>query len=186
MKHSTHARLRSSFCKAHAAEISKAACVFVLLTTLLPARGQQNNPPPVKGMASTVGLYVYPQKHQSATQQLTDESQCYDDAKVQSGFNPDATTPGPNTQTQNQTNDHGAAKGAARGAAISGATGGDAGAGAARGAIIGGVRSRHKEQQQDQQAQKQADANKTKEQQNMDGFKRSMSACLDARGYSVR
>jgi len=33
--------------------------------------------PPVKGMASTVGLYVYPKKmRKSATQQLTDESQC--------------------------------------------------------------------------------------------------------------
>jgi hypothetical protein len=52
--------------------------------------------------------------------------------------------------------------------------------------MIGGMRSRHKEKQQDEQAQKQADASKTKEQQNMDGFKRSMSACLDARGYSVR
>ena len=161
-------------------------CAFALLLAALPAVGQQNNPPPVKGMASTVGLYVYPAKKQNATQQLTDESQCYDDAKTQTGFNPDATTTGSKTQAQSNTKDHGAAKGAARGAAISGATGGDAGEGAARGAMIGGMRSRHKEKQQDEQAQKQADASKTKEQQNMDGFKRSMSACLDARGYSVR
>ena len=38
--------------------------------------------PPVKGMASTVGLYVYPQKNQSATQQLTDEQQSYNSAKT--------------------------------------------------------------------------------------------------------
>jgi hypothetical protein len=161
---------------------------FVLLlmaAAISPADGQQSQPP-VKGMASTVGLFVYPQKKQSATQQLTDESQCYDNAKTQSGFNPDATTTGSQTQAQNNTKDHGAAKGAARGAAISGATGGDPAAGAERGAILGGVRSKHKEKQKDEQAQKQADATKTQEQQNMDNFKRSMSACLDARGYSVR
>jgi len=156
------------------------------LASVLSAMGQQNNPPPVKGMASTVGLYVYPQKHQSATQQLTDEQECYNDAKTQTGFNPDATTTGTQSQTQNSSKDHGAAKSAARGAAISGAAGGDPAVGAERGAMIGAARSRRKEQQQEEQAQKQANATKTQEQQNMDNFKRSMSACLDARGYSVR
>jgi hypothetical protein len=163
-------------------------CLFALLLTfvVLPGVGQQTNAPPVKGMASTVGLYVYPVKHQSATQQLTDESQCYDNAKVQTGFNPDATTTGTKTQAQANTKDHDAAKGAARGAVISGATGGDPAAGAERGAIIGGVRSRRKDKQQSEQAQKQDNASKTQEQQNMDNFKRSMTSCLDARGYSVR
>jgi hypothetical protein len=162
------------------------ATVLLLATAALPVRGQQNNPPPVKGIASTVGLYLYPQKNQSATQQLTDEQQCYDDAKTQTGFNPDATTTGSTTQPQSNKKDHGAAKGAAHGAAIAGATGGDAAAGAERGAVIGAARAKHKEKQQEQQAEKQADATKTQEQQNMDKFKRSMSACLDARGYSVR
>jgi hypothetical protein len=40
--------------------ILRTTCAFVLLLAALPAVGQQNNPPPVKGMASTVGLYVYP------------------------------------------------------------------------------------------------------------------------------
>jgi hypothetical protein len=163
---------------------------LLLLAAALPVAGQQTNPPPIKGMAYTVGLYVYPQKQQSATQQLTDEQQCYNDAKTQTGFNPDAATPGTATTAQNTTKDHGAAKGAAkgaaRGAAISGATGGDPAAGAERGSMIGGMRSKHKEKQQEQQTEKQADAAKTQEQQNMDNFKRSMSACLDARGYSVR
>jgi hypothetical protein len=43
----------------------------------------QTNSPPIKGMASTVGLYVYPKNGQSATKQLTDESQCYSNAKTQ-------------------------------------------------------------------------------------------------------
>jgi hypothetical protein len=165
---------------------TKRLLASLLAAAVLPAIAQQNNPPPVKGMASTVGLYVYPQKHQSATQQLTDESQCYDNAKTQTGFNPDAATPGSATRAQGNTKNHDAAKGAARGAAISGATGGDVAAGAERGAIFGGVKSKRKEKQQEEQAQKQADASKTQEQQNMDNFKHSMSACLDARGYSVR
>jgi hypothetical protein len=45
----------------------------------------QTNSAPVKGMASTVGLYVYPKSHQTSTQQLTDESQCYSNAKTQTG-----------------------------------------------------------------------------------------------------
>jgi len=159
---------------------------LLIAIAALPSWGQQNNPPPVKGMGSTVGLYVYPQKSQSATQQLTDESQCYESAKTQTGFDPDATTKGTKDQAQNDKKDHGAAKGAARGAAISGAIGGDAAQGAARGAVLGEVRSKRKEKQQDEQAEKQADASKTQEQQQMDKFKRSMSACLDARGYSVR
>jgi hypothetical protein len=159
---------------------------LLLASAVLSVTAQQSNPPPVKGMGSTVGLYVYPQKKQSPTQQLTDESQCYDNAKTQTGFNPDATTHGSTTQAQSSTKDHGAAKGAARGAILSGAVGGDPAAGAERGAILGGVRAKRKEKQQEEQAQKQADASKAQEQQKMDSFKRSMSACLGARGYSVR
>src|ERR1700722_250991 len=58
------------------------------------ATGQSS--PPVKGMASTVGLYVYPKNKQNATQQLTDEQQCYSNAKSQTGFDPNATTTAPN------------------------------------------------------------------------------------------
>lgn len=58
------------------------------------ATAQSGSQKPVKGMASTVGLYVYPQKQQSATQQLNDEQQCYDNAKTQTGFDPNATTTG--------------------------------------------------------------------------------------------
>ena len=44
-----------------------------------------------------------------------------------------------------------------------------------------------KSKQETEQAQKQADAAKTTTtSQPLDNFKRSMSACLDARGYSVK
>jgi hypothetical protein len=149
----------------------------------------QSGSPPIKGMASTVGLYVYPKNSQSAKQQLTDESQCYSNAKTQTGYDPNTTTTAaaPKKQDPKSGDDHDVAKGAARGAVISGATGGDAAAGARRGAIIGGIKEKRKEKQETEQTQKQADAAKTTTtQQPLDNFKRSMSACLDARGYSVK
>jgi hypothetical protein len=154
----------------------------------LPAAAQSSSPP-VKGMASTVGLYVYPKNSQSATQQLTDESQCYSNAKTQTGYDPNTTTTGaaPKKQDPKGGDDHDMAKGAARGAIISGATGGDAAAGARRGALIGGIKEKRKQKQETEQDQKQANAAKTATTpQPLDNFKRSMSACLDARGYSVK
>jgi hypothetical protein len=143
--------------------------------------------PPIKGMASTVGLYVYPNTHQSTTQQLTDESQCYSNAKTQTGFDPNATSTATTTKTSDQkSGDRPGAKGAVNGAVIAGATGGDVAAGARRGAIIGEVRAKHKQKQESEQADKQADAAKTASQQPLDNFNRSLTACLEARGYSVK
>ena len=84
-----------------------------------------------------------------------------------------------------RSNDHDVAKGAARGAVISGATGGDAAAGAKRGAIIGGIRSK-REKKKDDEAKQKTEAKQTTQEKQKDDFKRATSACLDARGYSVR
>jgi hypothetical protein len=152
------------------------------------AAAQTTTQKPVKGMASTVGLYVYPEKQQSATQQLTDEQQCYGSAKTQTGFDPNATTTAAKTSTAKSSSgdDHAAGKGAMRGATISGATGGDPGRGAARGAILGSIREKRKAKEQAEQADKKPDPAKTQQQQKQDNFKRAMSACLEARSYSVK
>jgi hypothetical protein len=165
--------------------------VFALILTVnlaaVLSAGAQTSSPPIKGMASTVGLYVYPKSGQSASKQLTDESQCYSNAKTQTGYDPNATTTAAAPKKDDQkSGDKSVAQGAARGAVISGATGGDPAAGARRGAILGGIKAKRKEKQDDQQADKQADAAKTTTQQPLDNFKRSLSACLDARGYSVK
>ena len=133
----------------------------VLLSTVnYSLDGQQSSTrPPVKGMASTVGLYVYPAKAQGATQQLTDESQCYGNAKAQTGFDPNATSTATKGQSHKSGNVGGAAKGAVGGAVISGATGGDAAAGARRGAIVGGIRAKRKEKKDTEQADKQGRRN---------------------------
>ena len=159
---------------------------LVVVTPCFSFAQQSGVRPPVKGMASTVGLYVYPQKNQSATQQLTDEQQCYNSAKTQTGYDPNATAPAPKTKNKKSNNDdHDVAKGAAHGAIISGATGGDAAAGARRGAIIGGIRSK-REKKKDDEAKQKTDAKQTAQDKQKDDFKRATSACLDARGYSVR
>jgi hypothetical protein len=145
----------------------------------------QTNPPPVKGMASTVGLYVYPRNHQSNTQQLTDESQCYTNAKTQTGYDPNATTTAPAPKDDKKGGSNDVAHSAVRGAVISGATGGDPATGARRGAMLGSIKAKRQQKQDQEQEQKQADAAKAA-QQPLDNFKRSLSACLDARGYSVK
>jgi hypothetical protein len=145
----------------------------------------QTNSPPIKGMASTVGLYVYPKNHQTDTQQLTDESQCYTNAKSQTGYDPNATTTAAKPDDK-KSDDKPVAKGAVRGAVISGATGGDAAAGARRGAMIGSIKAKRQDKKESEQADKQADATKTASQQSLDNFKRSLSSCLDSRGYSVK
>jgi hypothetical protein len=163
-----------------------AVSALLLMAAGLSARAQANSPP-IKGMASTVGLYVYAKNGQSANKQLTDESQCYSNAKTQTGYDPNATTTAAAPRKDDQkSGDKPVAQGAARGAVISGATGGDPAAGARRGAILGGIKAKRKEKQDDQQAEKQADAAKTTSQQPLDNFKRSISACLDSRGYSVK
>jgi hypothetical protein len=162
------------------------AAVLLGIFAASPAATAQTSPP-VKGMASTVGLYVYPKNKQNATQQLTDESQCYSNAKTQTGYNPDATTTAPNSAktADAKSGDKPVAQGAMRGAVISGATGGDPAAGARRGAIIGSIKAKRQEKEQTEQQNKAAAA-KTTQQQSLDNFKRSMSSCLDARGYSVK
>jgi hypothetical protein len=112
--------------------------LLVVVAPCFSVAQQSGVQPPVKGMASTVGLYLYPQKSQSATQQLTDEQQCYNSAKTQTGYDPNATAPALKAKNKkSSSDDHDVAKGAAHGAILSGATGGDAAAGARRGAIIG-------------------------------------------------
>jgi hypothetical protein len=160
--------------------------LLVVVAPCFSIAQQSGAQPPVKGMASTVGLYVYPQRNQSATRQLTDEQQCYNSAKTQTGYDPNATAPGPKAKSKTRSSDdHDVAKGAAHGAIISGATGGDAAAGARRGAIIGGIRSK-REKKKDDEAKQKTEAKQTAQEKQKDDFKRATSACLDARGYSVR
>jgi hypothetical protein len=157
-----------------------------LVLSLPPAAAQA--PTPNLSPASTVGLYVYPQKKQAPEQQAKDENECYASAKQQSGVDPTAAPAAaekPATQAKGATA-KGAAGGAAGGAAI-GAIAGDAGKGAAIGATAGAVRGHRAKKKANKEAEQQSQqAAQSQHSQQLDSFKRAMSACLDARGYSVK
>jgi hypothetical protein len=147
---------------------------------------------------SISGMYVFPKRGQPPEQQQQDEMQCYSSAVEMSGFDPTAqqgvTPPPPSQGAPAGSGARGAVRGAAGGAALGAAMGaiaGDAGKGAAMGAagggMVGGVRGRRSGQQQ-QQAQQQAQQQQVDQQQQQlrQNFQRAFSACMDARGYSVK
>jgi Glycine-zipper domain len=169
-------------------------------------------PPPSFSAAQKIGMFAYPRNNQSHDQQLTDEYACYTLVQQQTGINPDAAGPSGLSAAQVQAAEQqaaanapqaqggrvrGAAKGAAGGAMI-GAITGNAGRGAAVGATVGTVRGGRKQNQANEQSKQQAaqsagaqaqqQANQAKAAYNkqMDTFRRGFSACMDARGYSVK
>lgn len=188
----------------------------ILMMTVMTACGWAQATPTgasqTSSPAASVGMFAYPRNQQNAAQQRHDESQCYESARQQTGIDPQAPLPPqPSAQEQQAAQQQaaqqaggakggavkGSAKGAAGGAAI-GAIAGDAGTGAAIGATAGAVRGRRQQKkaqkaaeqqaaQQTAQAQQQAQAQAQAQQQKAsDTFRRAFSACMDARGYSVK
>ena len=149
--------------------------------------------PPPKLTLAQIGLFVYPARGQSAGQQKKDEDACYGWAETNTGLTlvageVDAAAAGKASAEgvgQGKVA-RGAATGTAAGLAI-GAITGNAGRGVAVGAVAGslrGVRGRTNARKAAGQsgAQQAVQAN----QQAVDQFKKAASACLEARGYSVR
>jgi len=169
-------------------------------------------PAPAYSAAQKVGMFVYPKNAQSHDQQLIDELDCYNVVQQQTGFNPESPPPaGPSNAdiqaAQQQAAAEapeakgGRARGAARGAAggaLIGGIAGNAGAGAAVGATVGTVRGGRQQRQANEaskaqaadsataQLQQQSQQAKAAYDQKQSTYKRGFSACLDARGYSVK
>ncbi len=150
-------------------------------------------------------VFVYPNNGQNPQQQSQDRYECHVWAANQSGFDPSAyygSTPGPvhvaSTSGRHAPHHHdldpitGAAGGAALGA-LGGAIGGNAGKGAAIGAGVGALagifssagNNRHRK---DRYARKQAQQSQQAAEfaQDQENYKRAISACLEAHGYTVR
>jgi hypothetical protein len=169
-------------------------------------------PVPTFSAAQTIGMFVYPKANQTHDQQLIDESDCYNSVQLQTGIDPQVSGPkAPSSADLNAAEQQGAAqapqaeggrvRGAARGAAGGAAIGaitGNAGRGAAIGATVGTVRGGRR-QRQANEASKQEGAQAAASQQQQayaqskaaynqrkSTFKRGFSACMDARGYSVK
>jgi len=140
------------------------------------------------GLAKSIGVFVFPNKDQSAETQNKDESDCYKWAMDQTNYDP--MNPTVATAAVVDTSPDGAAiKGAARGAAAGAAIGsisGNMGKGASYGAIAGGIRGRRAKKGQDQQQQQANNAAADAKSAEMaNDYKKAFSTCLQAKGYTV-
>ncbi len=139
-------------------------------------------------LSSMFGVYVYPTKDQSETQQDNDESICYKSARSKTGVDPANLPPAVAASPQPKQGGavRGAAGGAAGGAAI-GAVAGNAGQGAAIGAVAGAIVGRGRQNAVNTAEQNYAKSNAQAQQsQSMDNFRRAFSACLESKGYTVK
>ena len=163
--------------------------IFSVVFSLIGLAHFGNAQSPTQSVTKKLGIYVFPGKNQTPEVQSKDEADCYKWAVEQSGvdpINPPKVDTAKVDKGPNGAMVKGAAKGAAAGAAI-GAIAGDTGEGAAIGAVVGGLGARRAKKAGDAQKQKQADATATQQQQaNTDSFKKAYTACLEAKGYSVK
>ncbi len=163
--------------------------VSVLLMVLAAIQVKAQTTTTAKSLSQSLGLFVFPAKNQDKKTQDADEMACYKWAQKQTGVDP-MNPPKVEAKKANRNPDGsmilGGARGAAAGAAI-GAIAGDAGKGAAIGAIAGGLRGRRARlvgDQVEQAAHNQAAAEQEKKL--MDNFKKAFSACMEAKGYTVK
>lgn len=139
-------------------------------------------------LSSLFGVYVYPAKGQSASQQANDESVCYKSAKGKTGVDPANLPPAQAAQAPQHSGGavRGAAGGAAAGAAI-GAIAGNAGQGAAIGAASGGMFGLARQRALNNAEQHYAHASAQAQQsQNVNNFRRAFAACLESKNYKVK
>ena len=171
--------------------MKKILTMAAMMAVLLPfSSGAQQ-----KTLASTMNVYAFPKQGQSPDVQSRDEAACYQWATQNLGFDPfhlekqAQQQAAANQQAAAQASQGSGARGAARGAAggaLIGAIAGDAGKGAAIGATAGFIGGRARARgAQDQAAQQTASTQQATAQQ-IDGFKKAFSACLEAKEYMVK
>ncbi len=159
-----------------------------------PPPGWGSGPYGVGAPPQNTTVYAYPERGQSAEQQSRDRYDCSLWAVHQTGFDPSAPNvpapdrvivsgPPPGTGTA-----IGAIAGAVLGAAISDPYDRGAGAvfGGLTGAMIGSASDASRVQQSEVEATEQERSQAAALAQKASDYRRALSACLDARGYSVR
>lgn len=151
--------------------------------------------PSLPPAADTAEVVAYPLRGQSDRQIRQDRYECYLWAVRQSGYDPAAQGENMHTGTQvvpdppaGAATVTGAVTGAAVGALVTGPRHG--GAGAAVGAVVGALAGANvdaEHQARADAAQARYDASVIEaENRRVEAYRRALSACLDARGYSVR
>jgi len=178
-----------------------------LLAVTLPATAQAPpatvQPASGKSLASTLNVYVFPNKGQQPEVQSQDESACYTWAVQNTGSDPFSLQTKSQQQAQ-QTEQQkqqaaqagkgagasGAVKGAAAGALIGEIASDDAGKGAAYGAAAGVIAGRRRGKAASEQATQQATQQGAQAQaataEQMTNFKKAFSVCLEAKNYMVK
>jgi hypothetical protein len=130
-------------------------------------------------------LMIYPAKGQSSEQQQKDVGECKTWATGQTGFdpaNPPAMQePAPQPKRQGEV-----VRGAARGAVLGEIVDDDAGTGAAAGAAVGAMRRQDRVRAEKQQASAAQQQNQQYLAQKTSEYTRALSACLEARSYTVK
>ncbi len=178
------------------------AAILAVLVSRLSTRAQTQQPPSGKTLAATMGVYVFPTSGQLSDEQSIDEAQCYQWAVQNTGTDPFQLTKqleqqkseadAAKQQTAQATQGsavRGAAGGAATGALI-GAIAGNAGKGAAIGAASGAVlnrgRTRAAQEQTTQQIEQKSGSQQKATAEQIEGFKKAFSVCLEAKKYMVK
>ncbi len=183
--------------------MSNRAALFTFGAALLlsTSLGAQQPTAPASSLSSSLGLFVFPAKNQTAQQQSNDETGCFGWAKTQTGIDPMSIQPQVANNPQPASNPNpgsgsvarGTAKGAVAGTAI-GAVAGDTGKGAAIGATAGalsGVAARRRAEEQAQQQQQQASSQQQQQAQasiaqQKATYNRAFGACMEGKGYTVK
>ncbi len=131
--------------------------------------------------------FVYPKNDQTTEQQQKDKSECYNWAKGETGFDPQAEyrteTPAPHQSSSGP--DGSIARGAARGALLGEIVDNDAGKGAAAGAAVGAMRRRDRQRQEQNDYERWQQQETAKYNEKRSRYDRAYKACLEARDYSV-
>ncbi|HET7453009.1 MAG TPA: glycine zipper family protein [Thermoanaerobaculia bacterium] len=170
--------------------MKKILTTAAILAVLIPlSSGAQQ-----KTLAATMDVHAFPKDGQSADVQSKDEAACYQWATQNTGVDPfhlqsQANQAAANQQATAQATQGSGARGAARGAAggaLIGAIAGDAGKGAAIGATAGFVGGRMRARGAQEQAAQQTAQTQQATGQQIDGFKKAFSACLEAKQYMVK
>jgi len=159
--------------------------------------------PSQKTLAATVGLYVFPAKGQSSETQSQAEAECYGWAADTTKVDPfdlaklaekqqssSAAAKEQVAQAGQGAGAKGAVAGAAAGALIGEIADNDAGGGAAWGAAAGLIGARRARRRAQQQATQQIDRQDQQQRQatveEIEGFKKAFSVCLEAKEYLVK
>jgi len=171
--------------------------ILVSLAALPMAEAQQ------KTLASTMNIYVFPNKGQATDQQSQDEAECYNWAVNQTGSDPfDLAKQSQQTQAQTEqakqdvkgsskgSGARGAVGGAAAGALVGEIVSDDPGKGAAYGAAAGLIGGRRRGKSKEKSAQQSIEQQGQQQQQQiagaMDNFKKAFSVCLESKDYMVK